>query len=130
MIKKYTRNLLLWFFKDLNHKMLCSFAVFMFLGYYSKVRKILLTAKDYNFFDGTNVFITVDFTIDKAWEKEAWMEGNKISVYDSFFDLSAEKPKESIYANFSQEVRRRMAEAPFYYNMSASEDVSSFHIFA
>ncbi len=96
----------------------------MFLGYYSKIKKFIVYAKDAGMFDGTNVFITVDFKIDSKWSGEEFMQHHSFSVFDSFLDLSAEKPDESKYANFSKEVRRNMALAPFYYTMKANEIVS------
>ena len=102
----------------------------MFLGYYSKVRKLLLAAKLNGMFDGTFAFITVDFVVDDKWKNEKWFKDNngnamKIGdVYDSFLDLSAEKPDlDNKHKNFSLEVRRRMADPPFNRAMDPSEKV-------
>jgi len=104
--------------------------VFVFLGYYSKVRKLLLAAKLNGMFDGTFAFITVDFVVEDKWKNEKWFKdtnGNamKISdVYNSFLDLSAEKPDlDNKHKNFSLEVRRRMADPPFNRAMDPSEKV-------
>ena len=104
--------------------------VFVFLGYYSKVRKLLLAAKLNGMFDGTFAFITVDFVVDDKWKNEKWFKdnnGNAMNigdVYDSFLDLSAEKPDlDNKHKNFSLEVRRRMADPPFNRAMDPSEKV-------
>ena len=86
-------------------------------------------------FNGMFAFITVDFVVQDKWASEKWFKDNngnpmKISeVYDSFLDLSAEKPDlENKHKNFSIEVRNRMADPPFNRPMSASEKVCAIFI--
>lgn len=118
----------------LTHKPLlieiASFAVFLFLGYYSKVSKLLLAARQHGMFNGEFAFITVDFIIEEKWANEAWFKdksGNKYeikNIYNAFLDLSAEKPDlENKNKNFSLEVRRRMADSPFNRAMKSNEKV-------
>ena len=78
-------------------------------------------------FNGLYVFITVDFVTQSSWDKDGWLKddgGTVRQVYDSFLDLSAEKPDlVKKHKHFSDEVRRRLAEPPFNYVMPASEKV-------
>ena len=78
-------------------------------------------------FNGLYVFITVDFVAESKWNEQGWLkdDGGVVSqVYDSFLDLSAEKPDlVKKHKHFSDDVRRRMAEPPFNYVMPPSEKV-------
>eukprot|EP00795_Rhopilema_esculentum_P006236 gene6236-11647_t len=104
--------------------------IFLFLGYYSKVRKLILAARQLGMFNGSFAFITVDFDVEDKWVNESWFRDDNgrrytiSEVYDSFLDLSAEKPDlENKHKNFSEEVRRRMADPPFNSPMKQSEKV-------
>ena len=86
-------------------------------------------------FNGSFAFITVDFDVEDKWVNESWFRDDSgrrytiSEVYDSFLDLSAEKPDlENKHKNFSEEVRRRMADPPFNSPMKKSEKVHIFFV--
>lgn len=89
-------------------------------------------------FNGDYVFITLDFQVEKKWEKEPWMKGYNISTaLTGFLDLSVRKPSGlASYDAFSRIVRKRMIEPPFYHAMNDSVEVkyipndTNFYVFS
>ncbi|XP_057309237.1 atrial natriuretic peptide receptor 1-like isoform X2 [Hydractinia symbiolongicarpus] len=100
--------------------------IFALFGYHHEISKILVEARRMGMFNGDYVFITLDFQVEKKWEKEPWMKGYNISTaFTGFLDLSVRKPSGlASYDAFSRIVRKRMIEAPFYHAMNDSVEVN------
>ena len=98
--------------------------VFLLGGYSGTVRRLMLAAHSVGLTRAGYVFVSYELLLDSCNSSmNATEDAVACAAYEGLLDVSLFVPSTAEYANFTQEVRRRMSEPPFNRTMKETEQV-------
>ena len=108
-------------------------SVFVLLCYGGDIRALMLHALDLGMLNGDYAFLTVNLRPSAAFGNNSWMgndgrDKDAAMAFRGILSIHVREPTTERWQYFKEEVRKRLADPPFFITLQEKEEVRYYHI--